>query len=153
MFSKCLMLLTSKMFCIGLQRFRVKSRMIENPGASTFSNVFHSLFCCRILFGERPYWWVHETSYYGNVSVPVLEQYSITCETGPGTNMTETADFNRPNINLSIAFSVKCRLIPTLSVSGSPSGHTMGSAGVCYVMMTAIVTSTFQKKQHCKQSW
>uniref|UniRef100_UPI00398F751F glucose-6-phosphatase catalytic subunit 1-like isoform X3 n=1 Tax=Pristiophorus japonicus TaxID=55135 RepID=UPI00398F751F len=38
-----------------------------------------------ILFGQRPYWWVHETSYYGNSSVPVLEQYPITCETGPGS--------------------------------------------------------------------
>ncbi|XP_078280637.1 glucose-6-phosphatase catalytic subunit 1-like [Rhinoraja longicauda] len=38
-----------------------------------------------ILFGQRPYWWVHETSYYGNSSAPVLEQYPITCETGPGS--------------------------------------------------------------------
>ncbi|XP_072343389.1 glucose-6-phosphatase catalytic subunit 1-like [Scyliorhinus torazame] len=38
-----------------------------------------------ILFGQRPYWWVRETSYYGNSSFPVLEQYPITCETGPGS--------------------------------------------------------------------
>ncbi|XP_069763403.1 glucose-6-phosphatase catalytic subunit 1-like [Narcine bancroftii] len=38
-----------------------------------------------ILFGQRPYWWVHETSYYVNLSVPVLEQFPITCETGPGS--------------------------------------------------------------------
>ncbi|XP_030629569.1 glucose-6-phosphatase catalytic subunit 1 isoform X2 [Chanos chanos] len=37
-----------------------------------------------ILFGERPYWWVHETSYYANSSVPHIEQYPMTCETGPG---------------------------------------------------------------------
>ncbi|XP_078080163.1 glucose-6-phosphatase catalytic subunit 1-like [Mustelus asterias] len=72
-----------------------------------------------ILFGQRPYWWVHETSYYGNSPVPVLEQYPITCETGPG----------------------------------SPSGHTMGSAGVWYVMVTAFLTSTLQNKQHCIQNW
>ncbi|XP_055032287.2 glucose-6-phosphatase catalytic subunit 1 [Misgurnus anguillicaudatus] len=38
-----------------------------------------------ILFGERPYWWVHETSYYMNSSAPHIEQYPMTCETGPGS--------------------------------------------------------------------
>ncbi|XP_068161637.1 glucose-6-phosphatase a, catalytic subunit, tandem duplicate 1 [Antennarius striatus] len=38
-----------------------------------------------VLFGERPYWWVHETSYYGEGPLPVLEQFPITCETGPGS--------------------------------------------------------------------
>ncbi|KAF7705124.1 hypothetical protein HF521_020410 [Silurus meridionalis] len=36
-------------------------------------------------FGERPYWWVHETKFYGNESAPALRQLSITCETGPGS--------------------------------------------------------------------
>uniref|UniRef100_A0A8C6XG75 Glucose-6-phosphatase n=1 Tax=Naja naja TaxID=35670 RepID=A0A8C6XG75_NAJNA len=39
----------------------------------------------RILFGERPYWWVHETDLYGNVTPPVIRQFPITCETGPGS--------------------------------------------------------------------
>nr|AGR50949.2 glucose-6-phosphatase [Clarias batrachus] len=38
-----------------------------------------------ILFGERPYWWVHETPYYSNTSVPHIEQFPMTCETGPGS--------------------------------------------------------------------
>lgn len=38
----------------------------------------------RILFGERPYWWVHETAYYANAVPPHIEQYPMTCETGPG---------------------------------------------------------------------
>ncbi|XP_074835341.1 glucose-6-phosphatase catalytic subunit 1-like isoform X2 [Carettochelys insculpta] len=38
-----------------------------------------------ILFGQRPYWWVHETSYYGNASAPVIQQFPLTCETGPGS--------------------------------------------------------------------
>ncbi len=38
----------------------------------------------RVLFGERPYWWVHETQFYGPVKRPELQQFSITCETGPG---------------------------------------------------------------------
>uniref|UniRef100_A0A8C3HSD8 Glucose-6-phosphatase n=1 Tax=Chrysemys picta bellii TaxID=8478 RepID=A0A8C3HSD8_CHRPI len=58
-----------------------------------------------ILFGQRPYWWVHETGYYGNASTPVIQQFPLTCETGPG----------------------------------SPSGHAMGSAGVYYVMVTALL--------------
>uniref|UniRef100_A0A668AZ46 Glucose-6-phosphatase catalytic subunit 1 n=1 Tax=Myripristis murdjan TaxID=586833 RepID=A0A668AZ46_9TELE len=38
-----------------------------------------------LLFGERPYWWVQETGYYGNSSRPVIEQFPMTCETGPGS--------------------------------------------------------------------
>lgn len=38
----------------------------------------------RILFGERPYWWVHETAHYANTVRPHIEQYPMTCETGPG---------------------------------------------------------------------
>ncbi|XP_069093842.1 glucose-6-phosphatase catalytic subunit 1-like [Pleurodeles waltl] len=38
-----------------------------------------------ILSGQRPYWWVHDTDYYNNTSAPVIEQYPVTCETGPGS--------------------------------------------------------------------
>ncbi|XP_061562096.1 LOW QUALITY PROTEIN: glucose-6-phosphatase catalytic subunit 1-like [Phycodurus eques] len=38
-----------------------------------------------ILFGERPYWWVHETPYYATSVRPDIEQYRMTCETGPGS--------------------------------------------------------------------
>ncbi|XP_034050458.1 glucose-6-phosphatase [Thalassophryne amazonica] len=38
-----------------------------------------------ILFGERPYWWVHETSHYADDVRPYIEQYPMTCETGPGS--------------------------------------------------------------------
>ncbi|XP_061087037.1 glucose-6-phosphatase a, catalytic subunit, tandem duplicate 1 [Conger conger] len=64
-----------------------------------------------VLSGERPYWWVHETPYYGSLQVPVLEQFPITCETGPG----------------------------------SPSGHAMGSAGVWYIMVTAVLSIAAEK--------
>uniref|UniRef100_A0A8C8RCC3 Glucose-6-phosphatase n=1 Tax=Pelusios castaneus TaxID=367368 RepID=A0A8C8RCC3_9SAUR len=60
-----------------------------------------------ILFGQRPYWWVRETGYYGNASSPLIQQFPATCETG----------------------------------AGSPSGHAMGSAGVYYVMVTALLTT------------
>nr|XP_060637246.1 glucose-6-phosphatase catalytic subunit 1-like isoform X1 [Anolis sagrei ordinatus] len=69
-----------------------------------------------ILFGQRPYWWVHEASFYHNTSAPVIQQFPVTCETGPG----------------------------------SPSGHAMGSAGVYYVMVMAILSFMLRKKQ---QSW
>ncbi|XP_030629564.1 glucose-6-phosphatase a, catalytic subunit, tandem duplicate 1 isoform X2 [Chanos chanos] len=65
-----------------------------------------------VLFGERPYWWVHETKFYGSGVVPSLKQFPITCETGPG----------------------------------SPSGHAMGSAGVGYVMITAMLSMAAQRK-------
>ncbi|GLD67558.1 glucose-6-phosphatase 2 isoform X1 [Lates japonicus] len=38
-----------------------------------------------ILFGQRPYWWVRETNFYHNNSFPHLEQFHLTCETGPGS--------------------------------------------------------------------
>ncbi|XP_061563740.1 glucose-6-phosphatase a, catalytic subunit, tandem duplicate 1 [Cololabis saira] len=38
-----------------------------------------------VLFGERPYWWVHETQFYGAGKAPSLQQFPITCETGPGS--------------------------------------------------------------------
>nr|XP_020472209.1 glucose-6-phosphatase [Monopterus albus] len=38
-----------------------------------------------VLCGERPYWWVHETRFYGAGPAPVLQQFPITCETGPGS--------------------------------------------------------------------
>uniref|UniRef100_A0A7N6BGQ8 Glucose-6-phosphatase n=1 Tax=Anabas testudineus TaxID=64144 RepID=A0A7N6BGQ8_ANATE len=38
-----------------------------------------------LLFGERPYWWVQETGFYGNSSQPMIEQFPMTCETGPGS--------------------------------------------------------------------
>ncbi|CAL8304974.1 unnamed protein product [Lota lota] len=38
-----------------------------------------------ILFGERPYWWVHEAAYYHNKVAPHIQQYPMTCETGPGS--------------------------------------------------------------------
>ncbi|XP_032091373.1 glucose-6-phosphatase-like [Thamnophis elegans] len=69
-----------------------------------------------ILFGQRPYWWVHETNFYQNMSAPEIQQFPVTCETGPG----------------------------------SPSGHAMGSAGVYYVMVTAILSLTQGRK---RPSW
>ncbi|KAJ7987716.1 hypothetical protein DPEC_G00329380 [Dallia pectoralis] len=38
-----------------------------------------------VLCGERPYWWVHDTRFYGTDPAPSLKQFSITCETGPGS--------------------------------------------------------------------
>jgi len=37
----------------------------------------------RVLHGQRPYWWVPESGLYPANST-VLQQYSLTCETGPG---------------------------------------------------------------------
>ncbi|KAM4842823.1 glucose-6-phosphatase 3 isoform 1-T1 [Thomomys bottae] len=37
-----------------------------------------------ILFGERPFWWVHESGYYNQAPVKV-HQFPSSCETGPGS--------------------------------------------------------------------
>lgn len=41
---------------------------------------------CRILFGDRPYWWVHEHVHTDETAATAvnLQQYKLTCETGPG---------------------------------------------------------------------
>ena len=39
-----------------------------------------------LLHGERPYWWIHETQVYnGTEKIPEVQQFFITCETGPGS--------------------------------------------------------------------
>lgn len=38
-----------------------------------------------ILHGERPYWWIHETPLYSNTTLPDVQQFVMTCETGPGS--------------------------------------------------------------------
>uniref|UniRef100_A0A3Q3X9I3 glucose-6-phosphatase n=1 Tax=Mola mola TaxID=94237 RepID=A0A3Q3X9I3_MOLML len=38
-----------------------------------------------VLFGERPYWWLHETRFYSAGPASALQQFPITCETGPGS--------------------------------------------------------------------
>ncbi|XP_057682360.1 glucose-6-phosphatase 3 isoform X2 [Corythoichthys intestinalis] len=37
-----------------------------------------------VLFGERPFWWIPESHIFAN-KLPKLEQYSSTCENGPGS--------------------------------------------------------------------
>ncbi|XP_018553148.1 glucose-6-phosphatase catalytic subunit 1-like isoform X2 [Lates calcarifer] len=72
-----------------------------------------------LLFGERPYWWVQETGYYGNSSQPMIEQFPMTCETGPG----------------------------------SPSGHAMGAAAVCYTMMSSLLATVLKKEGQRVRKW
>ncbi|KAG2460897.1 G6PC2 phosphatase, partial [Polypterus senegalus] len=63
-----------------------------------------------VLFGQRPYWWVHETQYYGNTSAPLVEQFPVTCETGPGILVAEA--FSR--IEWIYSASLKKYLVTTL---------------------------------------
>lgn len=36
-----------------------------------------------MLFGERPFWWIGESGLFVNKQ-PNVQQFSSTCETGPG---------------------------------------------------------------------
>ncbi|XP_076337098.1 glucose-6-phosphatase catalytic subunit 1-like [Tachypleus tridentatus] len=40
-----------------------------------------------MLHGERPYWWIYETQVYNKTgsNTPAIQQYFLTCETGPGS--------------------------------------------------------------------
>ena len=42
------------------------------------------VYSCRLLFGERPYWWIHTSGVYNKDNMPEVEQFRLTCETGPG---------------------------------------------------------------------
>ncbi|NXN86388.1 G6PC3 phosphatase, partial [Bombycilla garrulus] len=37
------------------------------------------------LFGERPYWWMHDSGLWSREELPLLRQFPVTCETGPGS--------------------------------------------------------------------
>ncbi|XP_029770239.1 glucose-6-phosphatase-like, partial [Terrapene carolina triunguis] len=117
-----------------------------------------------ILFGQRPYWWVRETGYYGNASTPVIQQFPVTCETGPGEQPPSTvhmrhsgeADKSSVRSNSPAARSQSGRgfLFTELtagfsqfSSTGSPSGHAMGSAGVYYVMVTALLSTLRRRRR------
>ncbi|XP_059494621.1 glucose-6-phosphatase 3 isoform X2 [Stegostoma tigrinum] len=38
-----------------------------------------------LLFGERPFWWIHESGVYSEQQMPKLKQFYSSCETGPGS--------------------------------------------------------------------
>lgn len=61
-----------------ISQHRPKAAAVPWTSPEPFSFLF------RILFGERPYWWVLDTDYYGNSSAPEIQQFPLTCETGPG---------------------------------------------------------------------
>lgn len=46
-------------------------------------NGYCSFTVSRMLFGERPYWWIAESRLFIN-NQPNIHQFSSTCETGPG---------------------------------------------------------------------
>ncbi|XP_023419081.1 glucose-6-phosphatase 3 isoform X4 [Cavia porcellus] len=43
-----------------------------------------NLVCKWFLFGDRPFWWVHESGYYSQAPAQV-HQFPSSCETGPGS--------------------------------------------------------------------
>lgn len=65
-------------FGSSISQDRSKAAAVPRTSLDPFSFLF------RILFGERPYWWVLDTDYYGNSSAPEIQQFPLTCETGPG---------------------------------------------------------------------
>ncbi|XP_062451666.1 glucose-6-phosphatase catalytic subunit 1 isoform X2 [Rhea pennata] len=82
-----------------------------------------------LLFGERPYWWVHETDYYGNTSAPQIQQFPLTCETGPGS----------PSGHAMGAAGVYYVMVTALlSIA---AGDTDTAIGFCRILWTVLWTS------------
>uniref|UniRef100_UPI00398F58F0 glucose-6-phosphatase 3 isoform X2 n=1 Tax=Pristiophorus japonicus TaxID=55135 RepID=UPI00398F58F0 len=52
----------------------------QPPGRMNHRSGFH-----RLLFGERPFWWIHESGLYSEQQLPKLKQFFCSCETGPGS--------------------------------------------------------------------
>ena len=81
-------------------------QMVSRPSGQTHVLTFSAFYTYviynlvlvffRILFGQRPYWWVQETTFYHNNSAPHLEQFQITCETGPGQHRVCNIMVNNP---------------------------------------------------------
>ena len=67
---------------VGFEQKKGFFQSLQTPG----------LLFYRILFGQRPYWWVMDTDYYSNASVPLIKQFPVTCETGPGESPSPCRD-------------------------------------------------------------
>nr|XP_055172909.1 glucose-6-phosphatase 3 isoform X1 [Nyctereutes procyonoides] len=76
------------------------------------------------LFGDRPYWWVHESGYYSHAPAQV-HQFPSSCETGPGGKSQTSLSPCGWGLLLD-------------SPAGSPSGHCMITGAALWPIMTAI---------------
>ncbi|XP_022249743.1 glucose-6-phosphatase 2-like isoform X2 [Limulus polyphemus] len=76
-----------------------------------------------ILHGERPYWWVRETEVYNKTgsNTPVLQQYFMTCETGPGS----------PSGHAMVSAAVWYVLLNTLLEKSGVVSSTNGNVYIC----------------------
>ncbi|XP_033624180.1 glucose-6-phosphatase 3-like [Asterias rubens] len=43
-----------------------------------------NLILKKLLHGQRPYWWIHFSNLFNDSNRPIIKQYRLTCETGPG---------------------------------------------------------------------
>ncbi|XP_023581016.1 glucose-6-phosphatase catalytic subunit 1 isoform X2 [Trichechus manatus latirostris] len=80
-----------------------------------------------ILFGQRPYWWVLDTDFYSNTSVPLIKQFPVTCETGPGKEKT---DLQITVLERHFVVGILGRAAERLSVSNLPC-CSFPSSGCC----------------------
>ncbi|XP_030436082.1 glucose-6-phosphatase 2 isoform X1 [Gopherus evgoodei] len=84
---------------------------------------------------------------YPNQSSPCLEQFPITCETGPDPEMLDHLCCEVILGGSSAAsYTNLQRRGPQRFIEGSPSGHAMGSSCVWYVMVTAALSYTMRWK-------
>lgn len=102
---------------------------------------------CRFLFGERPFWWIHESGLSGREQLP-LRQFPITCETGPGEPGSPIPvgmlgwEWEKPFLSSregsGLAFPARPLSPAVLPSSGSPSGHCMILGAGLWPIVTAL---------------
>ncbi|XP_022787197.1 glucose-6-phosphatase 3-like [Stylophora pistillata] len=81
-----------------------------------------------ILRGDRPYWWVHESVQWKNVT---LQQFELTCETGPGS----------PSGHAMVTSAVLCLLV--LHVMSSLKGTILFQTHLLLRYFTTVIVWSF----------
>ncbi|OXB51075.1 UNVERIFIED_CONTAM: hypothetical protein H355_010725, partial [Colinus virginianus] len=86
------------------------------------------------LFGERPFWWIHESGFASRQPV-TLRQFPVTCETGPGEHQgrlgNPTGQAGTPQSRLRTQGITSC-------FSGSPSGHCMITGAALWPLVSTL---------------
>ncbi|XP_022106539.1 glucose-6-phosphatase 2-like [Acanthaster planci] len=78
-----------------------------------------------LLNGQRPYWWVHECNMYKENNRPIIKQYRLTCETGPGVPSGHAM------VTTAVWFIMMSSLTTHLAIAYKPSQRSLMMRFIC----------------------
>ena len=70
---------------LGLAQYGAQMVSITEGYSNGPSQLYVPGTFCRLLHGERPYWFIHESANFTKASKTYLAQTPVTCEAGPGS--------------------------------------------------------------------